>query len=146
MRMTVYLGLGTNLGDKEQNLRIAVQRLEERVGRVLALSSFHATAPWGFESANGFLNAACSLRTELGPMEILRVTQQIEREMGRTCKSANGVYHDRVIDIDLLLCLLDDGTSLTLDTPELKLPHPLMREREFVMRPLREICTVMNED
>lgn len=142
MRMTVYLGLGTNLGDKEQNLRIAVQRLEERVGRVLALSSFHATAPWGFESANRFLNAACSLRTELDPMEILHVTQQIEREMGRTRKSADGVYHDRVIDIDLLLCLLDDGTSLTLDTPELKLPHPLMREREFVMRPLREISEI----
>lgn len=133
--MQVYLGLGTNLGDKEQNLRIAVRLIEERIGEVISLSAFYATAPWGFASANSFLNAAAAVDTSLSPLEVLSVTQGIEREMGRTHKSVDGVYSDRVIDIDLLLC--DD---LVLDTPLLKLPHPLMHERRFVMEPLVEIA------
>ena len=76
----------------------------------------------------------------MAPLEVLRTTQEIEREMGRTHKSVNAVYSDRVIDIDLLLCFADDGTHIVLDTPGLKLPHPLMRERDFVMRPLAEIA------
>lgn len=133
--MQVYLGLGTNLGDKEQNLRIAVRLIEERIGEVISLSAFYATAPWGFASANSFLNAVVAVDTSLPPLEVLSVTQGIEREMGRTHKSVDGVYSDRVIDIDLLLC--DD---LVLNTPLLKLPHPLMHERRFVMEPLAEIA------
>lgn len=133
--MHVYFSLGTNLGDKEQNLRLAVQNIEERIGKVISLSAFYATAPWGFTSENTFLNAALCVETQLSPLEILKITQEIEREMGRTHKSINGAYSDRVIDIDLLL--YDD---LVLDTPELKLPHPLMQERDFVMRPLAEIA------
>ena len=79
------------------------------------------------------------MQTDLEVMEVLRVTQQIEREMGRTLKSVDGTYHDRLIDIDLLLCYDADGRSITLQTPELVLPHPLMYQRDFVMRPLREI-------
>lgn len=138
--MTIYFSLGTNLGDKEQNLRTAVCKIEEQVGEVVSLSAFYATAPWGFASENSFLNAALAVETILLPMEVLAVTQQIEREMGRTRKSVNGVYGDRVIDIDLLLAFADDGTSIVWDTPELKLPHPLMQERDFVMRPLAEIA------
>ena len=88
-----------------------------------------------------FLNAALCVGTALAPLEVLQTTQEIEREMGRTHKSVNAVYSDRVIDIDLLLCFADDGTPVLLDTPELKLPHPLMQERRFVMEPLAEIAS-----
>ena len=113
--MHVYFSLGTNLGDKEQNLRLAVQHIEERIGKIVSLSAFYATAPWGFTSDNAFLNAAVCAETSLPPLEILSITQSVEREMGRTHKSVNGEYKDRVIDIDLLLC-----GDLILDTPILK--------------------------
>lgn len=129
-----YLGLGTNIGNKRRNLITAAALLAERVGDVLALSGFYETEPWGFESNNRFLNAAVKLNTDYSPQELLVVTQQIEKELGRTEKS-NGTYHDRVIDIDILL--YDDEV---LQTPELVLPHPLMHERKFVMEPLAEIA------
>lgn len=138
--LTIYFSLGTNLGDKERNLRTAVRKIEERIGEVVSLSAFYATAPWGFASENTFLNAALCAKTALSPLEVLEITQRLEREMGRTRKSVNGQYSDRVIDIDLLLAFADDGASIHVDTPELKLPHPLMRERDFVMRPLAEIA------
>lgn len=133
--MHIYFGLGTNLGDKEQNLRFAVQKIEERIGKVISLSAFYATAPWGFSSENMFLNAAVCVETNLPPLSILHLTQEIEREIGRAHKSVNRIYSDRLIDIDLLLY-----DNLVLDTPELKLPHPLMHERRFVMEPLAEIA------
>lgn len=129
-----YLGLGTNIGNKRRNLITAAALLAERVGNVLALSGFYETEPWGFESNNWFLNAAVKLNTDYSPQELLVVTQQIEKELGRTEKS-NGTYHDRMIDIDILL--YDDEV---LQTPELVLPHPLMHERKFVMEPLAEIA------
>ena len=131
----VYIGLGTNLGDKEQNLRTAVHKIEERIGKIISLSAFYATAPWGFSSEHTFLNAAACVETLLPPLSVLQLTQEIEREIGRTHKSVGGVYSDRVIDIDLLLY-----GDRVLDTPELKLPHPLMHERRFVMEPLAEIA------
>lgn len=133
--MQVYLSLGTNLGNKEQNLRVAVQKIEKRIGEVISLSAFYATAPWGFSSENTFLNAALCCETSLSPLEVLELTQEIEREMGRAHKSVGGVYSDRLIDIDLLLY-----GDLVLDIPQLKLPHPLMQERDFVMKPLAEIA------
>lgn len=133
--MYVYFGLGTNLGEKEHNLHLAVRKMEERVGRVVSLSAFYATAPWGFSSEHTFLNAAACVETQLPPLSVLRLTQEIEREIGRTHKSVDGVYSDRLIDIDLLLC--DDRV---MDTPDLKLPHPLMHERRFVLEPLAEIA------
>ena len=99
----VYLGLGTNLGNKEQNLRMSVQKIEERIGKIVSLSAFYVTAPWGFASDNSFLNAVVCLETPLRPLEVLKETQAIERELGRTSKSMGGVYSDRLIDIDLLL-------------------------------------------
>lgn len=138
--MTVYFSLGTNLGDKDRNLRTAVQEIRKQVGEVISLSAFYTTAPWGFSSENTFLNAALCADTALAPLEVLKTTQEIERGMGRTHKSVNAVYSDRVIDIDLLLCFADDGTPVLLDVPGLKLPHPLMQERRFVMEPLAEIA------
>lgn len=133
--MNVYLGLGTNLGDKQQNLRTAVDEIEKRIGKVISLSAFYATAPWGFQSDNSFLNAAVGVETSLPPLEVLRETQQIEREMGRTYKSIDGRYKDRVIDIDLLLY-----ADVVMNEADLVLPHPLMIERRFVMEPLAEIA------
>ena len=129
-----YLALGTNIGNKRRNMITAAALLAERVGDVLALSGFYETEPWGFQSENRFLNAALQIETALSPLELLKATQEIEIEMGRTQKS-NGAYHDRIIDIDILL--YDD---LVLQTPELTLPHPLMHERLFVMEPLAEIA------
>lgn len=136
----VYVGLGTNLGDKEQNLRDAVQKIEEQIGKVVSLSAFYVTAPWGFTSENSFLNAAACVETELPPLDVLQKTQTIERELGRMKKSINGTYSDRLIDIDLLMY---EDLVLSVISPtgaELNLPHPLMTERDFVMKPLAEIA------
>ena len=134
MTHTAYLSLGTNLGDKEHNLLSAISEIERRIGPVKAQSAFLATEPWGFESQNTFLNAAIRIKTELSPLELLDETQQIERDLGRRQKSVNGQYHDRIIDIDILL--YDD---LHISTPRLTIPHPHMHERDFVLIPLKEI-------
>lgn len=136
----VYLGLGTNLGDKEQNLRDAVQRIEEQVGKIVSLSAFYVTAPWGFSSDNSFLNAAVCVETKLSPLEVLQETQMIEKELGRTQKSVNRMYSDRLIDIDLLLYEDLVLSVISASGVELTLPHPLMTERDFVMKPLAEIA------
>ena len=145
------MGLGSNLGDKEANIRKAIQMINERVGKVLRQSPLIETEPWGFESENKFLNGAILCETELSPRELLKTTQQIERDLGRKKKynclylclskclnvfssKCRKTYSDRPIDIDILL--YDD---LTVDEPDLKIPHPLMYERDFVMIPLNTI-------
>lgn len=145
----VYLGLGTNLGDRKSNIQHAIQLIGERVGTVVRQSSLIETEPWGFESPNKFLNAVILCETERTPREVLRLTQKIERDMGRRKKIGGQspsathrtdgtvpkrLYKDRPIDIDILL--YDD---MTVDEPDLKIPHPLMYERDFVMIPLNEI-------
>ena len=148
----VYLGLGTNLGDREANIQTAVRLIGERVGTVVRQSSLIETEPWGFESPNKFLNAVILCETERTPRQVLRLTQKIERDMGRkkpiggqspsASDSTDGTvlrrrYKDRPIDIDILL--YDD---ITIDEPDLKIPHPLMHERDFVMIPLNEIRSI----
>ena len=130
----VYLGLGTNLGDKRKNLNDAIRMLENQVGEVEKVSSVIETEPEGFRSDNMFLNAVVKVRTALSPFEILDITQDVEKSLGRKEKSSNGIYHDRVIDIDILL--YDD---INISTPRLVVPHPRMSQREFVMTPLAEI-------
>lgn len=134
MSHTVFLSLGTNLGDKEHNLHQAISEIQMRIGAIKAQSAFLQTAPWGFDSKNSFLNAAVRVETDLSPFAVLRTTQDIERHMGRTHKSVGGIYHDRIIDIDILL--YDD---LHLSTPELTIPHPHINERDFVLIPLSQI-------
>ncbi|MDR1623507.1 MAG: 2-amino-4-hydroxy-6-hydroxymethyldihydropteridine diphosphokinase [Tannerellaceae bacterium] len=129
---TVYLGLGTNLGDKRTNMAAVVKLLTERVGEVLSLSSLYETQPWGFESENTFLNAVIILDTRLSPFELLDVAKQIEWEMGRKEKSDDS-YKDRIIDIDILMY-----EDVIIQTDELTIPHPLMYKRDFVMIPLEE--------
>ena len=130
----VYLGLGTNLGDKEQNLNDAVMELSLEVGSVVNLSAFYASEPWGFNSANVFLNAVVLLETSLSPVQVLSKTQLIEKKLGRRSKSLAG-YEDRLIDIDILLY-----DTLIIDQPSLKIPHPLILKRNFVLIPLTEIA------
>ena len=134
---TVYLSLGSNLGDRKATMRRAIGLLNERAGSVDRQSSFIETEPWGFESTNKFLNMCVRLLTTLSPEQLLMATKQIERELGRTQKSVNGQYHDRPIDIDILM--YDD---VHLYSNDLTLPHPHMQEREFVMKPLREILSI----
>lgn len=132
--MIAYLSLGTNLGDKRKNIAESIKNIGELVGDVVRQSALYETEPWGFRSDNRFVNAAVCVDTQLSPRRLLEVTQRIEREMGRTLKSDGGEYHDRIIDIDILLY-----GDLHIDEPDLKIPHPLMHERDFVMTPLNEI-------
>ena len=142
----VYLGLGSNLGDCRKNLERAIRLIGDRVGLVTRQSSFIETEPWGFESPHKFMNAVILCETTRSPREVLMLTQQIERDMGRR-KMVNGqwsmvngqrIYADRPIDIDILL--YDD---VTIDEPDLKIPHPLMHQRDFVMIPLEEVRSKM---
>ena len=143
----VYLGLGSNLGDREEHIRKAIALIGEKVGLVIRQSSLIETEPWGFESSNKFLNGVILVETSLTPRQLLKATQKIERQLGRKKKSTDSClltpdsclltpvsYSDRSIDIDILL--YDD---LTVDEPDLKIPHPLMEQRDFVMIPLHEI-------
>ena len=139
--MIIYLGIGTNLGNREENLRKAVELLHERVGECIACSSVYRSAPQGFVSENEFANIVAVCQTIHSPEEVLLITQQIEREMGRTEKSVNGVYHDRVIDIDLLQARGDE--AIRRSDERLTLPHPRMQERDFVMIPLREVEAIL---
>lgn len=138
MTHLVYLSLGTNLGNKEENLRTAMTLIEEQVGTITSQSALYASAPWGFDSENTFLNNAISVETSLTPEELLSTTQRIEHILGRTHKSVDGQYSDRLIDIDILL--YDD---VVMHTPSLTLPHPLMHRRLFVLEPLSEIAPTM---
>lgn len=130
----VYLSLGTNLGNRKRNIREAIEKIEEQIGKVERQSALYETKPWGFSSPNDFINACVLVHTEIAPRQLLEATQRIEQEMGRTLKSVDGTYHDRIIDIDILLI-----DNLHIDEPDLKVPHPLMEERDFVMKPLKEI-------
>lgn len=129
-----YLSLGSNLGDRHATMQSAILLLGKQAGSVDRVSSAIETEPWGFKSANKFLNMCVRITTTLSPEQLLTTTKDIELQLGRTTKSVNGQYHDRPIDIDILT--YDD---LHINTPSLTLPHPHMHERDFVMIPLREI-------
>jgi len=130
-----YLGLGSNLGNRQTQLTGALALLGARAGIISAISDFNETTPWGYQSPHPYLNAAIQLETSLSPHELLATTRQIERELGRTVKSNNQNYADRTIDIDILMY-----GELILQTPDLVLPHPLMHRRLFVLQPLAEIA------
>ena len=131
MRKTVYLSLGSNIGDRAGYLRDAIENLRT-LGNVAAVSSFYETEPVEFTRQAWFLNCAVALETEKLPKQLLTAVLRIEREMGRKRTVAKG---PRVIDIDILLF----GSSV-IDTPQLTVPHPAMHERRFVLEPLAEIA------
>ncbi len=130
----VFIALGSNLGDKKENLEKAIREIAETAGVVSAISSVYETEPWEFVSPNSFLNMVIRIETSLTPVQLLRLTQKTERKIGRTSKTTDS-YHDRLIDIDLIL--YDD---LILASPGLTLPHPHLHERLFVLEPLCEIA------
>ncbi len=136
----VVLSLGTNKGERLNNLRKAIDLINSIIGHVGKRSSVYETEPWGFESEQWFLNAAITVSTELHPLELLKHTQQIEQILGREKKSVPGHgYQSRVIDIDIIF--YDDRI---VKTAELSIPHPLMHDRKFVLNPLVEIVPEKN--
>lgn len=148
--MIIYIGIGTNLGDRENNLHHALRLLDDRVGMQLACSSVYHSKPQGFDSDNEFANIVTVYDTNYTAEQLLVITQQVECEMGRTQKSINGIYHDRIIDIDLLFAYTISPLTLerircTCSTSTLVLPHPRMKERDFVMIPLEEVLPITND-
>ena len=130
----VYLSLGSNLGNKEDNLDAALENIEKKAGKVISRSSFFYSEPWGFSSDNNFVNICALIHTEMDPFDLLNALKEIETQMGRLSKRDKNGYADRIIDIDILL--IDD---LVIDTDILKIPHQLMKERDFVKIPHSEI-------
>ncbi len=125
-----YLGLGSNLGDRQANLESALEQLSEKVS-IVSISSVYETDPVGYEEQPRFLNAVLSAETELPPVELLRFIKDVECELGREYSFPNA---PRVIDIDILLY-----GDRVIDSPELTVPHPRLSERAFVLVPLVEI-------
>lgn len=130
-----YLILGSNSGDKEALLSHAITLLEQKLGQIIATSSIYETAAWGYTSENSYLNQALSIETAHSPLELLHITQQIEKSLGRTSKSVNEIYTDRPIDIDILFY-----DNKVVNHPELTIPHPHICERRFVLVPIYEIA------
>lgn len=136
--MHYYLSLGANIGNREQTIHDAIEQIEQQIGPVPRCSSFYYSAPWGFASEHAFCNVCCLLETDKAPLEVLHLTQAIERALGRTQKSQGGHYTDRTIDIDIIQVF--EGTKeICWNDEELSLPHPSWRERAFVTVPLKEI-------
>ncbi|MDE7123478.1 MAG: 2-amino-4-hydroxy-6-hydroxymethyldihydropteridine diphosphokinase [Alistipes sp.] len=138
----VFLLAGGNTGDVKRTLQTAQQRINARVGAVLRCSHRYESEPWGFASEERFWNQALEVSTDLGPEEVLDACQAIEQELGRNRaaeqveRAASGaLYASRTIDIDILF--YDDET---IDTERLRVPHPLLAEREFALVPLAEIA------
>ena len=127
-----YVALGSNLGDREENLRTALKHLQENGVDVIKTSTFIETEPYGVTDQPGFINAVCQVETELAPLELLRLLLNIEQEMGRVRLRRWG---ERNIDLDLLLY-----EYAVLESEELTLPHPDMQNRDFVLLPLAEIA------
>jgi len=129
---TAFVALGSNLGDREGNLRTALAHLQENGVEVVKVSSFIETEPYGVTDQPGFVNGVCQVQTELAPLELLRLLLEIEQQMGRVRLRRWG---ERNIDLDLLL--YEDAV---LESEELTLPHPDMQNRDFVLIPLAEIA------
>jgi 2-amino-4-hydroxy-6-hydroxymethyldihydropteridine diphosphokinase len=130
----VFLGIGTNLGNRESNLEEAVARIREYIGLVLDSSSIYETEPWGFHAKDEFLNKVVKVNTELTPSGLLGRILMIESLLGRVRGQVR--YSSRLIDIDILLY-----EDLIVEEESLKIPHPLLQQRKFVLVPLCEIAS-----
>jgi 2-amino-4-hydroxy-6-hydroxymethyldihydropteridine diphosphokinase len=129
----VFLGIGTNLGKRENNLDSAIKRIEEKIGPVLKRSSIYETEPWGFKAEDQFLNMVVMVKTDLSPFFLLKQILNIESSLGRVRGTER--YSSRLIDIDILLY-----EDIIIDDQNLKIPHPLLDKRRFVLVPLCEIA------
>ncbi len=135
---TTYLILGSNSTDKKEKLERAVVLLSQRAGIITQSSSIYKTAAWGYHSPNNYLNQVVLLTTSFSAQELLHITQEIEKHLGREEKSINGQYKDRPIDIDILFY-----EKSIIKEANLEIPHPRMSERRFVLEPLSEIAPMM---
>lgn len=131
-----FLGIGSNVGDRKAIVREAIDMMSSRLGEVVATSSLYETTAVGYESDNLYINGVVALRSALSPHDLLKATQQIERDMGcHTHRNADGTYCDRLLDIDIIAC-----EDVVCNDATLILPHPRMHERSFVLAPLCEIA------
>ena len=129
---TVYIALGSNIGDKSKNLSSAIQEINTLIGEVTEVSSFFENEPQGFKSNNIFLNACLICKTNLNPLNTLKELKKIEKKMGR--KKTNGVYKDRIIDLDIIFY-----DQLVFNSEKLTIPHKEYKNRNFILIPLAEL-------
>lgn len=139
--MLYYIGIGSNLGEREHTIRRALGMMDEQLGMCMGVAPLIYSEPQGFDSPNRFCNTVALYESELQPTEVLAHTQSIERQLGRTEQSVilpdgSKRYADRLIDIDLIEAYDNNGIEMRMHTPALTLPHPRMQERQFVMEPL----------
>lgn len=130
---SIYLGLSTNQGQRHKNLEKAEELLRQNQVQIVQKSNIYETEPWGLKDQAWFLNQCLEAQTELSPEELIQVIQKIEEQMGRLKQEKWG---PRLIDIDILYY-----NNLVLKTEELKIPHPHLKERNFVLTPLTEIAS-----
>lgn len=134
-KYSIFLALGSNLGEREINIEKAYKCIEEQIGRISSKSALFYSTPEGFKSKNNFVNTVCEVHTKLDIYEAFSATQDIEIQLGRVSKSGDHGYCDRIIDIDLLL-----AGKLIISSDILSIPHPRFHERDFVLTPLNEIA------
>lgn len=132
----VFIALGTNQGDKSENLDTAIDKIIEQTGPVLAMSKLYETDAWGLEDQEHFYNLVIAVDTDLTPQALLQKLLDIEKEMGRERIQKWG---PRIIDLDILFY-----KNQIIDTPNLTIPHPDLQNRNFVLIPLLDICPFMN--
>ena len=132
----VYLSIGSNEGNRLDNISKSIQLLNKNIGEIVSISSIFENPPLGFEAELNFYNLCLSIRTSLDPQKLLVQLKNIEEEIGRKIKSKNGVYTSRSIDIDILF--YEDYLIETLD---LSIPHIQLRNRRFVLEPMNEIAS-----
>ncbi len=134
--MHYYFNIGSNLGNKSENLRQAVSLLEKALSSSAEVSTIVESEAWGYNSKNTFLNIGVKIESDIEPHDMLKITQHIEKNLGsKNHRNDDGSYCDRLIDIDIIA--IDD---LIIDSPELTIPHPHMHLRDFVMRPMQELA------
>lgn len=134
--MHYYFNIGSNLGNKAQNLKQAISLLEEALASPATVSNIIESESWGYDSNNTFLNVGVMLKSNIEPLEMLKITQKIERDLGSEIhRNDDGSYCDRIVDIDIIAI-----DNLIIDTPELTIPHPRMHLRDFVLRPMQELA------
>lgn len=132
--MIYHLNIGSNLGDRHATIRRAVDLLRDRV-EVVAVSAPVESAPWGFDSPHAFVNVGVNVETTLTPLQLLEVTQEVERACGSANhRDAAGAYIDRVVDVDIIA-----AEAIIVTSRRITVPHPLMHRRRFVLEPLAEL-------
>lgn len=139
-KRVIILGLGSNIGDREQYLRSAIRELSNHLQEEMITSYIYESKSWGFAAETLFLNCCIRFESSIDPLRLLDITQKIEREMGRTDKSKEGNYYSRTIDIDILYI----GDEV-IQTKRLTVPHPLIEKRRFVLEPLKDLVSENNE-